>query len=123
MRGVRAPYLMLACYYSQGKQLASGVIGLLTCQSHCNVSGINRTPCASLPLRHPLAQRIPTEACECSVTGVLIIHTCILTHLHRVCTHLVPNHPHLSQPLHIPHSPFTRCLVSHFKRKHAHWIS
>ena len=49
-----------------------------------------------------------------SVTGVLIIHTCILTHLHRVYTHLVPNHPHLSQPLHIPHSPFTWCLVSHF---------
>src|SRR4029434_3067963 len=23
----------------------------------------------------------------------------------------------------IPHSPFTRCLVSHFKRKHSHWIS
>src|SRR4029434_9591537 len=58
-----------------------------------------------------------------SVTGVRIIHTCILTHLHHVCTHLVPNHPHLSQHLHIPHSPCTRCLVSHFKRKHSHWIS
>src|SRR4029434_2105338 len=30
---------------------------------------------------------------------------------------------HLSQPLHIPHSPVTRCLVLHFKRKHSHWIS
>src|SRR4029434_2664342 len=59
---------MLACYCLQGKQLASGMIGLLTCQSHYNVSGINRTPCARLLLRHPLAQRIPTEACECSVT-------------------------------------------------------
>src|SRR4029434_8293562 len=59
---------MLACYCLQGKQLASGVIGFLTCQSHYNVSGINRTPRARLLLRHPLAQRIPTEACECSVT-------------------------------------------------------
>src|SRR4029434_10648639 len=58
---------MLACYYLQGKQLASGVIGLLTCQSHYNVSGINTTPCARLLLRHPLAQRIPTEPCERSV--------------------------------------------------------
>src|SRR4029434_6856046 len=49
---------MLACYYLQGKQLASGVIGLLTCQSHYNVSGINRTPPARLLLRHPLDQRI-----------------------------------------------------------------
>src|SRR4029434_9362540 len=56
---------MLACYYSQDKQLASGVIGLLTCQSHYNVSGINRTPCARLLLRHPLDQRIPT--CEWQV--------------------------------------------------------
>src|SRR4029434_307652 len=56
---------MLACYCLQGKQLASGVIGLLTCQSHYNVSGINRTPRASLLLRHPLAQRIPTCRCEC----------------------------------------------------------
>src|SRR4029434_7267955 len=59
---------MLACYCLQGKQLTSGVIGLLTCQSHYNVSGIHSTPCARLLLRHPLAQRIPTEACECSVT-------------------------------------------------------
>src|SRR4029434_10286294 len=59
---------MLACYCLQGKQLASGMIGLLTCQSHYNVSGINRTPCARLLLRHPLAQRIPTEARECSVS-------------------------------------------------------
>src|SRR4029434_2698511 len=51
---------MLACYYSQGKQLASGVIGLLNCQSHYNVSVINTTPCARLLLRHPLDQRIPT---------------------------------------------------------------
>ena len=64
---------MLACYCLQGKQLASGVIGLLTCQSHYNVSGINRTPCARLLLRHPLAQRIPTEACECSVTLLLLM--------------------------------------------------
>src|SRR4029434_8259289 len=68
MRGVRAPYLMLACYYLQGKQLASGVIGLLTCQSHYNVSGINRTPRARLLLRHPLDQRILTRRCERSVT-------------------------------------------------------
>src|SRR4029434_9518395 len=59
---------MLACYCLQGKQLASGVIGLLTCQSHYNVSGINRTPCARLLLRHPLAQHIPTDVCECSVS-------------------------------------------------------
>src|SRR4029434_5429869 len=58
---------MLACYCLQGKQLASGVIGLLICQSHCNVSGINTTPCTRLLLRHPLDQRIPTEPCECSV--------------------------------------------------------
>src|SRR4029434_2520485 len=58
---------MLACYCLQGKQLA---IGLLTCQSHYNVSGINRTPCARLLLRYPLAQRIPTEMCECSVNVV-----------------------------------------------------
>src|SRR4029434_1596268 len=49
-----------------------------------------------------------------SLTGILITYTCILTHLHRVYSHRVHNHPHLSQPLHIPHSPFTRCLVSHF---------
>ena len=61
-------------------------------------------------------QRIPTRSCERSLTltGILITYTCILTHLHRVYTHRVHNHPHLSQPLHIPHSPFTRCLVSHF---------
>src|SRR4029434_10930158 len=58
---------MLACYCLQGKQLASGVIGLLTCQSHDNVSGINRTPSARLLLRHPLVQRIPTCTSECSV--------------------------------------------------------
>ena len=62
---------MLACYCLQGKQLASGVIGLLTCQSHYNVSGINRTPCARLLLRHPLAQHIPTEACECFVSRLI----------------------------------------------------
>ena len=28
-------------------------------------------PCARLLLRHPLAQRIPTEACECSVSLAL----------------------------------------------------
>ena len=44
MRGVWAPYLMLACYCLQGKQLASGVIGLLTCQSHYNVSGYKQNP-------------------------------------------------------------------------------
>src|SRR4029434_1355296 len=59
---------MLACYYLQGKQLASGVIGLLTCQSHYNVYGINRTPRARLLLRHPLDQRILTRTCACSVT-------------------------------------------------------
>src|SRR4029434_5936722 len=36
------------------------------CKSPYNVSGINRTPCARLLLRHPLAQGIPTQACECS---------------------------------------------------------
>src|SRR4029434_10565389 len=56
---------MLACYYSQGKQLASGVIGLLTCPSHYNVSGINTNPRARLLLRHSLTQRIPTRTCEC----------------------------------------------------------
>ena len=65
---------MLACYCLEGKQLASGVIGLLTCQSHYNVSGINRTPCARLLLRHTLAQRIPTEACEFSVS-VEVVNT------------------------------------------------
>src|SRR4029434_5310059 len=63
---------MLACYCLQGKQLASGVIGLLTCQSHYNVSGINRTRRARLLLRHPLAQRIPTCTSECSVSVVLV---------------------------------------------------
>src|SRR4029434_6247949 len=52
---------MLACYYSQGKQLASGVIGLLTCQSHYNVSVINTTPCARLLLPQLLDQRIATS--------------------------------------------------------------
>src|SRR4029434_10842849 len=68
----RAPYLMLACYYSQGKQLASGVIVFLTCQSHYNVSGNNTTPCARLLLHHPLDQRILTQPCEwcVSVSGV-----------------------------------------------------
>ena len=66
-KGVWAPYLMLACYCLQGKQLASGVIGLLTCQSHYNVSGINTTPCARLLFRHPLDQRIPTHTCEWQV--------------------------------------------------------
>ena len=33
---------------------------------------INRTPCARLLLRHPLAQRIPTEACECSVSVIWV---------------------------------------------------
>src|SRR4029434_7183166 len=55
---------MLACYYPQGTQLASGVIGLLTCQSHYNVSVIKTTPCARLLLRHHLDQRIPTHTCE-----------------------------------------------------------
>src|SRR4029434_4831730 len=58
---------MLACYYSQGKQLASGVIGLLTCQSHHNVSVINTTPCARLLLCHPLDQRIPTQRCKAAI--------------------------------------------------------
>src|SRR4029434_9140527 len=55
---------MLACYYPQGKQLASGVIALLTCQSHYNVSVINTTPCARLLLCHPLDQRIATVTSE-----------------------------------------------------------
>src|SRR4029434_1966630 len=42
---------MLACYYPQGKQLASGVIALLTCQSHYNVSVINTTPCIQCTYR------------------------------------------------------------------------
>src|SRR4029434_1942888 len=58
---------MLTCYYSQGKQLASGVIGLLTCQSHYNVSGINTTPCARLLLRHPLDQHMLTRTCAWSL--------------------------------------------------------
>src|SRR4029434_9040777 len=45
------------------------------------------------------------------------------THLHRVCTHLVPNHPHLSQPLHIPHTPFTQGSGIALQRIHNHWIS
>src|SRR4029434_3891163 len=59
---------MLACYYSQGKQLASGVIGSLTCESHYNVSVINTTPCARLLLCHPLDQRIPTQTCDRAFT-------------------------------------------------------
>src|SRR4029434_6123872 len=62
---------MLACYCLQGKQLASGVIDRSTNQSHYNVCGINTTPCARLLLRHPLAQRIPTEPCECSVSDIV----------------------------------------------------
>src|SRR4029434_8130429 len=42
---------MLACYYPQGQQLASGVIGLLTCQSHYNTSVINTTPCIQCTYR------------------------------------------------------------------------
>src|SRR4029434_1198835 len=62
---------MIACYYSQGKQLASGVIGLFTCQSHYNDSVINTTPCARLLLRHSLDQRIPTRTCEWQVIFTL----------------------------------------------------
>src|SRR4029434_4684265 len=64
---------MLACYCLQGKHLASGVIGLLTCQSHYNVSVINTTPCARLLLCHPLDQRIPTQTCEWALTHTLFI--------------------------------------------------
>src|SRR4029434_11161808 len=64
---------MLACYCLQGKQLASGVIDRSTNQSHYNVCGINTTPCARLLLRHPLAQRIPTEPCECSVRLPIVL--------------------------------------------------
>src|SRR4029434_6002813 len=75
---------MLACYYSQGKQLTSGVIGLLTCQSHCNVSVINTTPCARLLLRHPLDQRIARSPLTCTaftLTCFLITHTCHCPHI------------------------------------------
>src|SRR4029434_11194705 len=60
---------MLACYYPQGKQLPGGMIGLLTCQSHYNVSVINTTPCAIHLLCHPLNQRIPTQTCESTVSA------------------------------------------------------
>src|SRR4029434_6510022 len=92
---------MLACYYSQGKQLASGVIGLLNCQSHYNVSGITRTPCARLLLRHPLAQRIPTEACQCSVI-VLISFSCHLFASHQLS---------VSPPVFKFSLPFVPCLI------------
>src|SRR4029434_6360635 len=68
-------------------------------------------------------QRIPTEACECSVTGILITYTCSLTHLHRVYIHQVHNHPHLSQPSHIPHTPFTQVSGIAIQRINKPWIS
>ena len=61
---------MLACYCLQGKQLASGVIGLLTCQSHYNVSVINTTPCARLLLHHLLDQRIVTDTSESCISRI-----------------------------------------------------
>src|SRR4029434_2321475 len=105
---------MLACYNSQGKQLASGVIGLLTCQSHYNVSVINTTPCARLLLHHPLAQRIPTDACECSVTQTprckssasLTVPAALHSHLSK--SH---NHTHLIHSLYIICTPFTPFTV------------
>src|SRR4029434_11058252 len=92
----------------------------------CNSPNCTLISCIQVPNHtstYTCSTLSPHSPAPRSLTGVLIIHTCILTHLHRVNTHLVPNHPHLSQPLHIPHSPFTRCLLSHFKRKHSHWIS
>src|SRR4029434_2831795 len=73
---------MLACYYPQGKQLASGVIGLLTCQSHYNVSVINTTPCARLFLRHLLDQRILTCTCERPVSCLGSCHSCMAHPIH-----------------------------------------
>src|SRR4029434_3108926 len=83
----------------------------------CNSPNCTLISCIQVPNHtstYTCSTLSPHSPAPRSLTGVLIIHTCILTHLHRVNTHLVPNHPHLSQPLHIPHSPFTRCLVSHF---------
>ena len=62
LRGVWASYLMLACYYPQGKQLASGVIGLLTCQSHYKRLRYQHNPMHQT--RHPLDQCIATQKCE-----------------------------------------------------------
>ena len=86
---------------------ASGVIGLLTCQSHCNVSVINTTPCARLLLRHPLDQRIATLTSEWGMS-----HVCTPS-----CTSFTsPNHRSLTPgtPLHILLTPLTlvSCLVA-----------
>src|SRR4029434_7096321 len=101
-------YLMLACYYLQGKQLASGVIGLLTCQSHYNVSGINRTPHARLLLRHPLDQRIPTEPSECSVTLTLPA----ARHFMSLVSFTVPAALHSCLPITQSH---TQCWEGYFQ--------
>src|SRR4029434_6265242 len=97
---------MLACYYSQGKQLASGVIGLLTRQSNYNVSVINTTPCARLLLPHPLDQRIATLTSEWGMS-----HVCTPS-----CTSFTsPNHRSHTPgtPLHILLTPLdpVSCLV------------
>src|SRR4029434_10264128 len=105
---------MLACYCLQGEQLASGVIDRSTNQSHYNISGINRTPRARLLLRHPLAQRIPTDACECSVTQTprckssasLTVPAALHSHLSK--SH---NHTHLIHSLYIICTPFTPFTV------------
>src|SRR4029434_3123698 len=103
---------MLACYCLQGKQLASGVIGLLTCQSHDNVSGINRTPSARLLLRHPLAQRIPTCTSECSATHTPSCRSSVSFTVPAALHSYLPNHTHLIQSLYITFTPLTMCLVS-----------
>src|SRR4029434_2227751 len=58
-----------------------------------------------------------------SLHGILITYTCSLTHLHRVYIHQVHNHPHLTQPLHIPHTPFTQVSGIALQRINNHWIS
>ena len=96
---------MLACFYPQGKQLASSVIGLLTCESHYNVSVINTTPCARLLLRHLLEQRIPTQSCEYAVTRTrpAAHHPNHVTSTLLSCTSFhyfrLHNHLHLSHTL------------------------
>src|SRR4029434_3825342 len=103
---------MLACYCLQGKQLASGVIGLLTCHSHYNVSVINTTPCARLLSRHLLEQRIPTQPCEWQPTHTPagLMHRQYLTHTHMPDTdtlfHLnLPDQTMRLFPLRHCHSP------------------
>src|SRR4029434_10363894 len=78
---------MLACYYSQGKQLASGVIDRSTNQSHYNVSVIHTTPCATLFLCHLWDQRILTRTCARPVS---LLSFQILPLLHTSSNQLIP---------------------------------